>query len=291
MRSMTGFGQATWQAQGRRIAIEIRSVNQRFLDVRFNLPREYQQWEAELRQDVMGGVERGKVDINVGRSGTAGGLPALEINEPLARASLKGWRQLQRALGLKGEIDVTFLLNRPEFVRVVESRPDTSADLPRLRTLLRAALKEFNRARDREGQALTADMRARTRELRRIHKSVEKRTVVLVPEMAQRLAVRVAALLAERPPDETRLLQEAALLAERADVTEELVRLASHLDRLDALVRQAGAVGKAIDFLLQEVHREINTIASKSADLEVTNLTLQARGEVEKLREQAQNVE
>jgi uncharacterized protein (TIGR00255 family) len=292
MRSMTGFGQATWQGAGRRLSVEVRGVNQRFLDVKLSLPRECQAWEADLRDLVSGVAERGKVEVTVFRAGSAADDYTVEVNEPLARAAVEGWRTLQRALQLPGTIDVAALLSRgTEFVRVVERKADAGADLPRVRQLLGAALKEFNRGRDREGKVLGADMRARLKTLLRLHASLERRTKALVPELARRLEERVATLLGKGVASEERLIQEAAILAERADVTEELVRLKSHLVRLGELLRQPGSVGKAIDFLLQEIHREINTIASKSADLEVTNLTIEARSEIEKLREQAQNVE
>ena len=293
MRSMTGFGQASWQGNGRRLSVEVRSVNQRFLDVKLSLPRECQAWEAELRDLVSGVAERGKVDVTIFRSGSSSDDYTVEVNEPVARAAVEGWRSLQRTLKLPGTIDVAMLLTRggSDFVRIVERKPDASADLPRVRTLLTTALKEFNRARDREGKALAVDMRERLKILQRLHGQLQRRSTALVPEIARRLQERVANLLGKGIVSEERLVQEAALLAERADVTEELVRLQSHLARLGELLRQAGSVGKAIDFLMQEIHREINTIASKSADLEVTNLTLAARAEVEKLREQTQNVE
>lgn len=291
MRSMTGFGQAVWQSKGRRIAVEIRAVNQRFLDVRINLPREYQAWESELRQTVMANVERGKVDVSISRSGSGTGEITVEVNEPLARTTLAAWRDLQKRLRLPGEVDVSFMIGRPEFVRVVETRPDASADAAQVQKLLTAALKQFNAARVREGKALQTDMVKRARHLRQIEVELRRRTTALVPELTRRLTDRVTSLLGDAAIDPTRLLQEAALLAERSDVTEELVRLASHFERLEALLAQRTAAGKAIDFLLQEIHREVNTIASKSADVEVTNLTLEARAEVEKLREQTQNVE
>lgn len=291
MNSMTGFGQASWQRGGRRLTVEVRSVNQRALDVRLNLPREYQPWEPELRQCVLAAVARGKVDVSITRSGSASRDFTVEINEPLARASLRGWRTLQRRLGVPGEIDVSFLVARPEFMRVVESRPDVGGDLPRLRRLLGAALRKLDAARRREGRVLECDMRARVARLRRIERGLKRRTATLVPEFARRLAERMSNVLGPQEFDQARVLQEAALLAERADVTEEIVRLGSHLGRLEALVRQRGPAGRPIDFLLQEIHREFNTIASKSADLDVTRLTLEARSEVEKLREQTQNVE
>ena len=292
MRSMTGFGQASWQSGGKRLSVEVRSVNQRFLDVKLSLPRECQAWEAELRELVSGVAERGKVDVTIFRAGTAGDDFTVEANEALARAILAGWQGLQRQLKLAGSIDIGMLMGRSaDLVRVVERRADASADLPQVKRLLTTALKDFNRTRDREGKLLQADMQSRMKRLHAIHVALQKRTAALVPELAKRLSDRVAALLGKGTVNEERLVQEAALLAERSDVTEELVRLDSHLDRLAELLRQKGSVGKAIDFLIQEIHREVNTIASKSADLEVTNLTLEAKGEIEKLREQVQNVE
>lgn len=292
MRSMTGFGQASWQGGGKRLSVEVRSVNQRFLDVKLSLPRECQAWEAELRELVSGVAERGKVDVTVFRAGSAGDDVAVEANEPLARAILAGWQGLQRRLKLAGAIDIGLLMGRGnDLVRVVERRADAGADLPQVKRLLAGALRDFNRARDREGRLLQADMQARLKRLRALHATLRKRAAALVPELARRLGERVAALLGRGTVSEERLVQEAALLAERCDVTEELVRLDSHLDRLGELLRQKGSVGKAIDFLIQEIHREVNTVASKSGDLAVTNLTLEAKGEIEKLREQVQNVE
>jgi uncharacterized protein (TIGR00255 family) len=292
MRSMTGFGQASWQGDGRRLSVEVRSVNHRFLDVKLALPRECQAWEPELRDLVSGVAERGKVEVTVFRSGIAADDFTVEVNESMARAAVAGWRALQRKLQLPGTIDIAMLMGRGnELVRVVERRADANADLPRVRTLVAAALKDFNRAREREGKALAKDMAGRLKNLRRIHAALSRRAAALVPELARRLSDRVGALLGKESVSPERLVQEAALLAERADVTEELVRLESHLTRLGELLRQSAPVGKPIDFLIQEIHREINTIGSKSADLEVTNLTLAAKAEIEKLREQTQNVE
>lgn len=290
MRSMTGYGQASWSGGGRRLSVEVRSVNHRFLDVKMNLPREYAKWEEELRQVVQAAVERGRVEVAVTRSGVGAGDFEVEVNEALARAAVEGWRQLQKRLELNGQVDVG-MIARSEFVRVVERRGDGADEIPRVKKLLRRALTEFNRVRDREGKVLAADMKLRRDGLRKIHEGLEARTVVLVPELQRRLAARMAELLGDRTLGEERLAQEAALLADRCDVTEELVRLGAHLDRLGELIRQKGPAGKAIDFLVQEIHREVNTIASKSADLEVTNLALAAKAEVEKLREQVQNVE
>ena len=291
MKSMTGFGQASWQNGGRRIAVEVRAVNQRFLDVKLSLPKEIQSHEESLRQIVQGTVGRGKVDVGVYRSGAGEADFEVEVNEAMARVLVDGWRRLQKSLALGGEIDVSLLVGRGDFVRVVERRRDADGDLARIKNLLVEALRAFNRAREREGRALAVDMKGRIERLRAIEKRLRRRSEELVPELAKRLRERLGKLLADAEIHPERLAQEAAFIAERADVTEELVRLDAHLASLGKLLRQKAPAGKPIDFLLQEVHREINTIASKSADLEVTNLTLEARAEVEKLREQTQNVE
>ncbi|MFN8644814.1 MAG: DUF1732 domain-containing protein [Candidatus Binatia bacterium] len=239
MRSMTGFGQASWQGGGRRLSVEVRSVNQRFLDVKLSLPRECQAWEAELRAQVNTAAERGKVDVSVYRAGGGDENFAVEANTALARTLLGSWRQVQAALKLPGAIEIgTFMQRHAELVRVSERRGDAGADLPRVKRLLAAALRQFNAARQREGRSLHTDMQGRLKRLRALHATLQRRASTLVPELARRLSERVAQALGKGVVSEERLVQEAALLAERCDVTEELVRLASHLDRLGELLRQ-----------------------------------------------------
>jgi len=288
---MTGYGQATWQRGGRTLTVEIKAVNQRFLEVKLNMPREYQPWEAELRALVQEQVARGKLDIAVFRGGTANGEVTVEANAALAKAYVDAWRRLQRDLRLPGEIDLSLLQGRQEFLRVVERRQDPSGEIDAVRTTLRRAVQAFNRDREREGRVLGRDMTARTKRLQQLQRHIADRVRGLTPVLAARLRERVTGLLEGREIKEERVLQEVAFAVDRSDVTEELVRLASHLDNLGSLLRSREPAGKKIDFLLQEVHREFNTIASKSVDLEVTNHTLAARSEIEKLREQVQNLE
>jgi len=292
MRSMTGFGQASWEGGGTRLSVEVRGVNHRFLDVRLSLPRDAQAWEPDLRRLVVDRVERGKVDVTISRVVSAQGARAVEVDEDLAVSVLAGWRRLQKRLALPGEIDISFLQSRGDFVRVVEQQRDATDDeQARAAGLVEKALDAFDRARVREGAALQRDMKGRRERLVEIEKSLRVRCAELLPEMAERLRTRLGRLLENHTIEESRLLQEAAILAERSDVHEELVRLTTHLKHLAELLRQKGSVGKPIDFLLQEIHRELNTIASKSSDVEVTRLTLDGRAEVEKLKEQVQNVE
>jgi uncharacterized protein (TIGR00255 family) len=288
---MTGFGQAAWQGEGCKITAEIRSVNQRFLETRFNMPREYMQWEGELRRLVQAAVARGKVDVNISRSGVSASDVAIEVNTPLARAYVDAWRQLQAALGLRGEVGLEFLLGRPDLVRIVEHRAEPANECQRVEQVLRQALRAFDRERVREGRVLARDMRQRIGHLGTLAREMRRRAAAAAPETAKRLQQRLQALLNGAALEEERLAQEIAFVLSRSDVTEELVRLESHLEALHALCRSGGPVGKRLDFLLQEVHREVNTIASKTNDLKLTDLSLDARSEIEKLREQAQNVE
>ncbi len=291
MRSMTGFGQASWQGKGCKISVEVRSVNQRFLEARLNLPREYLQWEAELRQVVQAEVARGKVDVNLNRTGPLASDFVVEVNTRLGRAYVDGWRKLQKALHLGGDVDLQFLLGRPDLVRIGERRSEPAGELRQVQRVLRQALRTFNREREREGRVLAADMRQRVTSLTSLAQRMRTRAAAAAPEMTARLRQRLQALLETATVNEERLAQEVALLVARGDVTEELVRLESHLDALAGLCRSREPVGKRIDFLLQEIHREVNTIASKSNDLNITDLTLEARSEIEKVREQVQNIE
>lgn len=290
MRSMTGYGQARWQKGGRTLQVEIRGVNQRFLEVKLNMPREFLPWESELRGLIQERVARGKVDVSISQSGSASDGLAVEVNLPLAKEVLAAWRQLQKSLRLPETNSYEFLQTR-EILRVVERRNEISIDQATVRATLIGALDRFNREREREGQALAKDMLERIKRLGALQKKIAQRAALLKPDLVARLRERVVGLLEGKAISEERLLQEVALIADRADVTEELVRLSSHLEALRDAVRGKEPAGKKFDFLLQETHREVNTIASKSADLQVTNLSVDARAEIEKLREQVQNVE
>lgn len=292
MKSMTGYGQAHSRENGRGVTVEIRSVNQRFLEVKLNMPRELMAWEAELRALVQAHVERGKIEVMINRNGTAAQTVRVEPNLELAQAYVDGWQRLQASLGLAGTIDLAWLQSRgSEIMRVVEAQADPGTDFAAVRETLERALAAFDRERQREGKTLARDMKSRVRHLQKLHRQIESRVKLLRPVLAARLQQRVRDLLDGREISEERLLQEVAIIADRGDVTEELVRLASHLGALLGHVGADGPVGKKIDFLLQETHREFNTIAAKSNDLEVTNATLEARAEIEKLREQVQNIE
>ncbi|HLK10438.1 MAG TPA: YicC/YloC family endoribonuclease [Candidatus Binatia bacterium] len=288
---MTGYGAGAADAAGVRVTVEVRGVNQRFLDVKVSMPREYASCEAEIRERVRALARRGRVEVGVGRTPLAAQRRyRVAVRHQLARAYVEATRDLARALGLEGTVTLAEVMRLPDLFEVSEPAPDVRAELPALRRALRAALRAFESERRREGRHLQRDMQARTAAVRRaaarMRATAPRVTALLRRQVEERLARLLGGQL-----DAARLTHEVALLAERGDFTEELVRLDGHLAALAAALRAPGPVGKRIDFLLQEVHRELNTAGAKAQDLAIGALVLEARGEVEKLREQVQNVE
>ena len=292
MKSMTGFGSASAAVPGGRIVTEVRSVNARFFELKLSLPREHATAESELREMVQAAIDRGRVDVGVRREGAARGNVRLEVNRNLARAYVEAWKALKRELRLDGEVDLSLLrASAGELVRPVESPPDPEHELAAIKRSLRTALAAHARDRRREGAHLRADMQARIRTLRELRGSCAHEAEVLRPILAERLAARVAALIGSPTPDPSRLMQEVAIAIDRSDISEELARLGSHLKALADLLSEQAPIGKRFEFLLQETLREVNTIGSKANHLPITKQVLSAKGELEKLREQIQNVE
>lgn len=291
MKSMTGYGGATVPFPGGQVVVEARAVNHRFTEVRFTLPREYYPWEAELRGIVQEVVKRGKVEVAIYPSGQQPKGYEVRLNVELARAYLGAFSHMHKELGVQGEIDLSFFASRPELFQVVEKPWQPDAEVQAAKQALRRALAALERERCREGRFLKKDAVQRVRHLERLWQKVKKRLPIVQEELKEKLSARVAALLAEAEIDQGRLLQEVAFLVQRSDITEELVRLHSHLAALHALLRESEPIGKKMDFLLQEIQREVNTIGSKADDATVRQLVVEAKGEVEKLREQAQNIE
>jgi uncharacterized protein (TIGR00255 family) len=290
LKSMTGFGTASVPLSEGRVSVEVRTVNQRFLDVRVNAPREYAAWEATCREIVRRHVARGRVEVHVSRNAPASARARVVLNLAAARDYAAAWRRLRHAVGLRGDLD-PMVFRTPEIFQTVELPGDARGEFPAASRAVEQALRRLDRERRREGANLQRDMRARVRRLVEIERAIRGQTANALDVLQARVTERMQTLLKGAPVDPGRIAQEAAYLAERGDVTEERVRLLSHLTALGRLLASHGAVGKQFEFLLQEVHREINTIGSKVNDLAVTRLVVEAKGEVERLREQVQNVE
>ncbi|MDQ7850090.1 MAG: YicC/YloC family endoribonuclease [Armatimonadota bacterium] len=291
MRSMTGFGAAVTDTPWGRISVEMRSLNHRFTEIQVRLPRELAALEDRVRGVVQRGIQRGRVEVTVSREAPGGRPRAVRADLALAREYLAATRQVKRALRLRGEVTLPHLLAFPEVVRLEEAREDVTALWPDLERVVAAALQELLRMRAEEGARLAADAVARLDRVQALVEQVAQRAQVAVAEYAGRLRQRLTELLGEVPLDEGRLAAELALLAERSDITEEVTRLRSHLAHYREAMAGEGAVGRKLEFLLQEMGRETNTIGAKANDLEISRSVIAIKGELESLREQVQNVE
>ena len=292
MRSMTGYGAGSADAPTARVSVEVRSVNQRFLDVKVSAPREYGAWERDLRERVRAVAQRGRVEVTVARAPVpARRRYAVAVRVELARAYVAAARQLARTLALDGGVGLGDVLRLPDLFEVSEHPPDVRGELPALRRALARALRAFDAERRREGTHLQRDMRGRVDAVARAARRIQARLPHAMAGLRRQAEERLGRLPGAGEVDPARVAQEAAVLADRIDVTEEMVRLASHLPALAAALRHRGPTGKRVEFLLQEIHRELNTTGAKAGDLTIAELVLGAKAEVEKLREQVQNVE
>jgi uncharacterized protein (TIGR00255 family) len=291
MRSMTGFGRAEVERSGIHATAEVRAVNQRFFELKLNIPRGWGEQEAEVRRLVQGVVARGRVEVYI-RYVSVGPPPArLQVNDQLAARYVAELRRLGRKLRLEGHPEIDVLLQRPEIFQVSEAETDSRKAVNPAMTALSKALRALERERSREGRALSRDFAARASrieaaipELQRLAEHSRK----LVLENFQK---RLGELLEGLPHNERRIYDEAAGAAQHCDITEELTRLRAHLQGLRGLLVRKGPVGKPIEFLLQELNREVNTIGAKSQSAALSRLTVDLKGEIEKMREQVQNIE
>jgi uncharacterized protein (TIGR00255 family) len=297
--SMTGYAQARGEQNGWTIRVSVKSVNHRFLDVRFRLPEGFDVYELRLRQIVREKLHRGHIDVNVNvQAGTAA---PVQVNRDLLQAYLHAAEELRQQIGTSTELDVVSLLRLPGVIGgLAPPLPETDEEQDQLgRALdgcLREALSKLDEMRHAEGRHLAEELRARLARIGEQTEKVRTLAITLTPAFARRLQSRLKELLDGTGIEPARLAQEAALLAERSDISEELDRLRSHVQQFAKLLDGAGELGKKLDFLLQEMHREANTMLSKTPGVEsealaITGLSLEIRAEIEKLREQVQNIE
>ena len=293
IRSMTGFGRGEAASDRVRFEVEIRGVNHRFLEIRFRMPEEMSELEAELRRQVGQVARRGRVDVRVERA---------QMEEPAARVSihrgviaeyLEAAGRIVKEFALPGSLELTSVLSLPGAVRVEFPRgAGGEQEQGLLRQALDQALQSFEEARVQEGENLKGDLTSRLQAILSEVDSVSQSSEKALPEAMAKIRKRMDSLLDAVPLDPGRLSQEAAYLAGRCDIAEEVVRLTAHLRKaIELLETPDGPVGKSLDFLVQELHREVNTIASKSESLEVSQAALRMKAEVERVREQVQNLE
>ena len=292
MRSMTGFGRAHIERDGMRVVAEIRALNQRFFELKLSLPRGWGEHEAQVRKMVQGTVSRGRVEVFMRYTAIKAPPVKLQVNEKLARLYITELRRLGKQLNLNGRLGMETIMQRPEIFHVIEDEDDQINHGVKLGfEALELALKKLEAERIREGNSLKRDFARRIRKILVAMPRIEKLSAETRVEVLAGFQARVKELLGETPVNEKRLYEEAAGVAQRGDITEELTRLRIHMEALKELLERTEPVGKSIEFLLQEINREVNTMGSKSQKAGLSQLTVEVKGEAEKMREQVQNVE
>ena len=293
VRSMTGFGRAEASGESIAVTVEVRSVNHRHLDVALRLPRSLAALELDVRRLVQSRLERGRIDIAVQLTPLAGAATQrVQVDAALAREYVARARALAMELGLDGAPNLAWLLEQPGVVRLEDPEPiEPAAPWPLLAEALGRALDELVARRTAEGDRLAEALRTLHGELTTNVELVAVRAPATTARREDRLRDRLRALLAETAIDQSRIVTEAAVWADKSDVTEELARLRAHLAEFTLMLGKDGPVGRPLDFLIQELNREINTVASKADDLEMSQAALTAKGVLEKIREQVQNLE
>ena len=297
VKSMTGYGRGEESAQGTTVTVELRAVNNRYLDCTVKMPRTYIFAEDALKELVQSKVSRGKVDVFVNVAHEGGDDVTVTVNESLARAYVRAMLQLERLGAEEGnrtilsDYKTADLARFPDVLTVEKKEEDQDQVKALLLAALDRALEDFNTMRAREGEKLKADILGRADTIESLTAKVEQRSPETVKEYRNRLEVKMQEVLQNTQIDESRLLTEAAIFADKVAVDEETVRLHSHLSQLRELLGKGGAVGRKLDFLIQEFNREANTIGSKCSDIQIARIVVDLKAEIEKIREQVQNIE
>ena len=291
VKSMTGYGRARETLNGRDITVEVRSVNNRYLDCTVKMPRAYVFAEDAIKTGVQKAISRGKVDVFVSIDTTAADVSVVAVNEPLARSYYEALMQLKNTFSLEGDVTPVTLAKFPDVLTVTRAEEDLETVAADICAVLEQALQAYNQMRAVEGERLAADISSRVTTIESVVSKVEERSPQTVAEYRARLTNKMTEVLQSTTIDESRILTEAAIFADKIAVDEETVRLRSHIAQLRTMLLSDQPVGRKLDFLIQEVNRECNTIGSKCNDLTIAQDVVNMKAEVEKIREQVQNIE
>ncbi|GFE60612.1 YicC/YloC family endoribonuclease [Geobacter sp. AOG2] len=291
IKSMTGYGKGEAASDRGTFTVEIRSVNHRYGEVSVRMPRGFMALESDVKRAVLFLIKRGKIDVFIQWEEAMAGQSLPQVDTTLARAYFTTFNHLAGELGLLGQVPLSLVIAQKGVLRESSVTFEEEDYRDQLMSAVQTAVTALDAMRTREGEALAVDLSARRDQVAEWTALIRERTPVVVVEYRQKLKTRLEQLLEGAEMDEARLAQEVALMADRCDVTEELVRLASHFAQFDEALRLPEPVGRKLDFLMQEMNREVNTIGSKSSDAEITSLVIRVKAEMEKMREQVQNVE
>ncbi len=291
IKSMTGFGRAELLDAEKKIAIEIKSVNHRYLDFNIKMPKKFSLFESSIRNVLKDYMQRGKVDVFITYEDYTQSRLSLKYNEELAAQYVACFSKMQEAFDLKNDLTVTSLGRMPEVLTMEEQELDENELWTSLETVLRQAGAAFAESRTREGEALRSDLIEKLDHMKENVKKVEDRGPGIIEEYKDRLKQKTKELLDNAQLDESRIAAEVVLFADKICTDEETVRLNSHIDTMKKALLDGVGIGRKLDFIAQEMNREANTILSKANDLETSNIAIELKTEIEKVREQIQNVE
>ena len=291
IKSMTGYGRAVQTVNGREFTVEVRSVNNRYLDCSVKLPRMVSFAEDAVKQAVKTAISRGKVDVYITIKSEAEADTRITLNAAILEGYLNAMRQMVDTYGVKDDISVSTVSRLPEIFTVEKPEVDEDQLKSDLMQVVAAALEGYNAFRAAEGAALDADLRSRGNTILELVSQVEAGNAQTVIDYRAKLYNKIKEVLANTSIDENRILTEAAIFADKVAVDEETVRLRSHLEQMNNMLTAGGALGRKLDFLLQEMNREANTIGSKCTDVRLARIVVDIKAELEKIREQTQNIE
>lgn len=289
--SMTGFGRGESGGLGYHFAVEMKSVNHRFLEIMVKTPRGFNFAEERVRKIIQETINRGRIEVLVNVKETEEKKRMVAVDKELVLSYDNSLKELARLFQVEYSTDIFRLVSLPEVIKIEEEEIDTGMILAVLQTAVHQALAGLTLMRRQEGGKLTGDLLNRLENMRVITKEITARSSSVVIDYQERLKERLGVLLADSKLDENRLMQEVAMFADRASIEEELVRIGSHLEQLQSAFRAEEPTGRKLDFLVQELNREFNTIGSKANDLDISRLVVEGKSELEKIREQVQNIE
>lgn len=289
--SMTGFGRGTYTSDEYNITIDIKSVNHRYLDVYFKVSKTYAFLEERLRREIAGKIARGKLDIAINVERIATPEVKVELNRPLVQAYLTAFEEMKSAYQLQGDVSIQSLITLPDIFVAASPEEDQEKLEQAVVTALNQALVMMTRMREAEGRQLVDDLQQKLAVLREYYGEITALAPSVVISYKDKLAKRVQELVGDIEIDPGRLALEVAIFADRSDISEELTRLESHLQQFQKTLELSEPIGRKLDFLVQELNREINTIGSKANDLQIAQIVINFKAELEKIREQIQNLE
>ena len=290
--SMTGYGKYEIEENARKITVEISAVNHRYLDLNIRMPRMLMHLEDRVRSIIKEEVARGKLEVSIMCHSSAKEDLEVNVNEALGQAYLEGVRSLGTKFSLEDDLKLSHLMEVSDLVTIQKQTGNLEAVGETIEKTLREALKAFLEMRGKEGQTLKEDILSKNTGLRKLLQEVNNRSPFVVDNYRERLKNRLDQLLGDGMNiDESRLAMEVAILADKSAIDEEITRLGSHFNQLEEILQEGGPVGRKLDFLMQEMNREANTIGSKANDYEITKVVVSLKTEIEKIREQVQNLE